>query len=231
MAIITISRSFGLYEEELLKEFALKHDYNFMSHELLIEVAKKIEEPVERVKEIYSMENFSSFKIFLTELLQSMKDSSSLLVTGTHTDAPEFFPLYYSTLRNDEELAKFEERKSYIDLMRQVIEDIAKKKNVIIIGRGSQLILKDHANTIHLRLEGNHQDKVLRIAEKETLDEKEAALMLKKINRNRKEYIAHFYDETIDSPELYHYIINIDKLGKNRLFWFLENIIAIQDNH
>lgn len=231
MAIITISRSFGLYEEELLKEFALKHDYNFMSHELLIEVAKKIEEPVERVKEIYSMENFSSFKIFLTELLQSMKDSSSLLITGTHTDAPEFFPLYYSTLRDDEELAKFEERKSYIDLMKQVIIDIAKKKNVIIIGRGSQMILKDLPNAIHLRLEGNYQDKVLRIAEKEALDEKEAALMLKKINKNRKEYINHFYDETIDSPELYHYIINIDKLGKNRLFWFLENIIATQDNH
>src|SRR6056297_3016774 len=181
MGVITISREYGLFVEDLLKEFAKENEMDIFSHQLLMEVAKKIDEPIEKLENLYSMEKFKSFKIFLTEMLQSMTEASSLFVESSQMDSPIFFPLFYPTSQKKDNLEKIENRESYIDLMRKVIIDTYKKGNVIIIGRGSQVVLKDYNNVMHLRFVGDKKNQLERVEKKLEISEEEACNKIKTI--------------------------------------------------
>jgi len=224
MGVITISREYGLFVEDLLKEFAKEKDMNIFSHQLLMEVAEKIDQPVDKLENLYSMEKFKSFKIFLTEMLQSMTEASSLFVESSQMDSPVFFPLFYPTSKNKDELKKIDNRKNYIDLMKKVIIDTYKKGNVIIVGRGSQMVLKDYNNVVHLRFVGDCNKQIERVKKKLKIEEKEAKEKIKETNKRRHDYIKYFYNVDIDDPLLYHFIVNVDKLGKDNLYKFLATI-------
>ncbi|TYB31607.1 MAG: cytidylate kinase-like family protein [Candidatus Mcinerneyibacterium aminivorans] len=224
MNVITVSREYGLFVEDLLKDFARDNDMNIFSHQLLMEVAKKIDEPIEKLENLYSMEKFKSFKIFLTEMLQSMTEASSLFVESSQMDSPIFFPLFYPTSSKKDDLEKIENRESYIDLMRKVIIDTYKKGNVIIIGRGAQIVLRDYKKVRHLRFVGSCEKQIERVMDKLDLEKEEAINKIKTINKRRKDYISYFYDEDINDNSLYHFIVNVDRLGKDNLYGFLKHL-------
>lgn len=226
MSVITISREYGLYVEELLEEFAKENDMNIFSHQLLMEVAKKIDKPLEDFENLYSMENFKSIKIFLSEMLQSMTEASSLFVESTQVDSPIYFPLFYPTSSEKDELDKIKNRKSYKELMKKVIIDTYNKGNVIIIGRGSQIVLNDYRNVFHLRFVGDEKKQIKRVAYKENISEDKAANKICKINKRRKSYLKYFYDKDINNYNLYHFVVNVDKLGKDYLYKFLKKVIG-----
>lgn len=225
MAVFTVSRTYGLDVEEMIQEFAEKNNLDIFSHELLMEVAKSVQQPLDKIEDLYSMDSFNSFKIFIAEMLQSMADSSSLMVTGSQIDAPVYFPLFFPTLHGKEEEKKIENRKSYTDLMKKVIEDLYRKGDVIIIGRGSQIILQPYPDVIHLRFDASLEYRVKKVVEKERIPENEAEDRIKKIDKKRRDYIDYFYGKKVDSPELYDMIINVERLRGKALGKVLQSLI------
>lgn len=231
MAVITVSRTHGLYTEEIFDEFCEKHNYRIFSQELLTEVSKKLDIPKDDLKETYSMENFKSSKVFLTELLQSMREGS-IYLTGSQIDSPEFYPIYYPTIMdaNNKEhdgelnLDKYGNQDSYIKVMQSVIKNIAKEDNLIIIGRGAQMVLKDVPNIIHLRMDGSFSKRYKRLSRRENITEKQAMKIVKTIDKNRRKYINYFYDVEWSDISLYHYLINTDKVETVNFLNFLEGI-------
>ena len=225
MAVFTVSRSYGLYMEDILHDFAEKNNMDMFSHELLIEVAKKIQQPVEKIEDLYSMDSFNSFKIFLAEMLQSMADSSSMMVTGSQIDAPVYFPLFFPTYKVKEEEKKIENRKSYTDLMKKVIEDLYRKDNVIIVGRGSQIILENYPHVTHLRFDASVEYRIRQVMDKEKTNQEDAEDLIKKIDKKRRDYIDYFYGKKVDSVSLYDMIINVEKLSGKKLNKTLQSLL------
>lgn len=215
MPVITVSRCSGLYTENLLENFAKKHNYAILSHEIIEEVAKKIDKPIEEIKNLYGMENFSSFSLFLSETLKNIRDASSIVLTGSQIDSPEFYPLYYPNVNKN--VGKKSGSGIYFETLQKVILDVYERDNVIIIGRGAQVVLKDKPNVIHLRFEGDFEKSVDRVVKNDGLDKNKAECQIKKIDKNRAEYLSHFYDEDINNPSLYHLIVNVDKVGISNL--------------
>ncbi len=213
MSVITVSRAYGLYIEEYLRDFAEKYKYDLFSHEILMEVAKSIDKPVEKLHEIYAMDSFSSFKLFLSEMLASMSDASSVLVTGSQIDAPIYFPLYFPTATEYEKDKSG--NKTYLELMKKVINDLYEKDNVIIIGRGAQIVLRDKPGVVNIRFDGEYGEKIRRVMEREDMDKSEAAEKIREIDKRRHNYIDYFYGKKVDSAELYDIIINIDRLDRD----------------
>ena len=225
MPVLTISRSYGLYEEEILKQFADDHGMLIFSQELLVEVAREADIPLEEIQNTYDMEHFSSFKTFIRELLQGYGDDNNSGGTAYQTYMPEFYPLYYPFMNLSENRPVSESRRSYKDIMAKVITEIAARDNVILIGRGAQMILKDQPNCTHLRLVGQQDKKLVRIMQKEGLDEKEAASKMKSADKHRSAYMEYFYNVDNQDPALYHYTINIDLLSRERFYKFLTYLI------
>jgi hypothetical protein len=104
-------------------------------------------------------------------------------------------------------------------LVRQTAETIlrlAKLGNVIIIGRGANIITAKLKSVFHVRLVASLEARVRHIEEKDRLDRKAALEFIHREDRGRKRYLKKHYQKDINDPLLYHLTINTDLINYER---------------
>jgi len=102
---------------------------------------------------------------------------------------------------------------AYAELIRQVIREYAQMGNVIIVGRGGQVVLQDLPNALHIRVRAVKELRIQRLAERLGLDEKESERRINQSDKERARYMKHFYDVDWDDADLYHLVINTGKVS------------------
>jgi hypothetical protein len=90
----------------------------------------------------------------------------------------------------------------------QTIMQLASLGNVIIVGRGSNVITYTMPNVVHIRFVAPLPDRIKHIQEKFDLSEKAALDRIKKDDAMRRDYLRHHYGRDVDDRYLYHLIIN-----------------------
>ena len=92
------------------------------------------------------------------------------------------------------------------------ILQLARMGNVIIVGRGANIITAKLKNTFHVRLVASLEKRVEHIQNVMEISEKEALNYIKKEDENRRKYLRFYFHADIEDPLLYHMVINTDKL-------------------
>lgn len=100
------------------------------------------------------------------------------------------------------------QQKLYLEAVKTVIEDLAHKDNVVIVGRAGQVILQDHPHTFHLRVVASLETRVQRIVEVHGVSRQAAEAQILDSDRYRADYLERFYHINWDDPAYYHLIIN-----------------------
>jgi cytidylate kinase len=95
-----------------------------------------------------------------------------------------------------------------ISKITQTIMQLASMGNVVIVGRGANVITHSLPNVLHVRLVAPLPDRIKHIQEKFDLTEKAALERIKKDDAMRREYLFHNFHKEIDDHYLYHLIIN-----------------------
>jgi cytidylate kinase len=108
---------------------------------------------------------------------------------------------------------RVEAGEAYVELIRHVILEYATAGNVIIVGRGGQIALKEDPNVLHIRVQAPKSLRVLRLTERLGLDDKEAERQIQQSDRERARYMKHFFDAKWDDPDFYHLTINTGKVS------------------
>lgn len=90
----------------------------------------------------------------------------------------------------------------------KTILSLAEIGNVIIIGRGGNIVTAHLQNAFHIRLVSTIEDRVEHVKQIYGYDTKQAAEFLKKDDQARKNYISTYFHKQIDDPLLYHLTIN-----------------------
>ena len=101
-------------------------------------------------------------------------------------------------------------------LVRQAADTIfrlAELGNVILIGRGANLITQKLDYAVHARLVAPFERRVEYIAELEHLPSKAAAEFVRREDSGRRRYVKKYFDREVDDPLLYHLVINTDLVG------------------
>jgi cytidylate kinase len=93
-----------------------------------------------------------------------------------------------------------------------MIYDFAQKGKVVIAGRGGQVLLKDLPGVLHLRIIAPFEVRVRRFIEQSGGDEKQAARILRRSDRDSAGFIQSFFDVDWDGPLFYDLVINTQKL-------------------
>ncbi|HOV89523.1 MAG TPA: cytidylate kinase-like family protein [Syntrophorhabdaceae bacterium] len=101
----------------------------------------------------------------------------------------------------------------FIEQTNMTISKIAQKGNVIIVGRGANIITKDFENVFHVRLVGSFHKRVKQVQKVYNLNEKEAIDYVRKEDEGRKRYLKDNFGCDIDDPLLYHLVINTDSIA------------------
>ena len=82
--------------------------------------------------------------------------------------------------------------------------------NVILVGRGANLITSKLDYVFHVRLVGSFERRVARIQQLEGLSLKATRAFVRREDRGRERYVKKYFFKDIDDPLLYHLVINTD---------------------
>jgi len=100
----------------------------------------------------------------------------------------------------------------YLDAMKQVMTEMADTGKVVIIGRAGQVVLKNHPQSIHIRIIASQEVRIARIAAARKISRESAQAQIETSDRTRKQYLSRFYQVNGDDPGLYDLTINTSRM-------------------
>ena len=193
MAVITISRQFGAGGRTLGERLANRLGCQYINEDMIREVAKKI--------------GVSSKQVRAFE-----KDGGSRLTKFLDTIVSRAF-----IDRLVSEKYGFIDEKSYVPVVKTLIQEIYEQGNAIIIGRGSQYILKGYDNTLHVLLVGDLEHRIRFMMDKYKLTETNAQKAIKRADQIRTCFLGLFSDElSHDDPLSYDLVVNMNRVSMDK---------------
>lgn len=223
--VITVSRELGSRGSYIATAAAKKLNLRYIDREILNRAAEMAGFPDESMVE--ELEKRERVPGFLERIIESMNEmpaiptiASATLREGYAYDEQIAALILQENLSRDEALYQLTERErrieagaAYSELIRRVIVEYAQAGNVIIAGRGGQVVLRDFPNALHVRIHTPEELRILRLTERLGLDRKEAERQIRQGDKERGRYMKHFYNARWDDPDLYHLVINTGKIS------------------
>ena len=187
MPVVTISRQFGAGGRTLGKIVADKLGYDFVDEEIIQMVAKRARVSTNWVESI-EKEAGGRLSKYMTRLV----------------------PRGFIDMILDDQRGYIDEV-IYVDLLHQIINRLADEGNVVIIGRGSQYILRDRKDAFHVLLVAEKSDRVKFMETHYDLSPKEASMVVNQQDKRRVNLYRKFGKDDYDKPFLYHVVFNSSK--------------------
>jgi cytidylate kinase len=184
MAAITISRQFGAGGRTLGEELCKRFGFRFVDEIVIDELARKANVSGDWLT---AMEKEACSKLLAL--------ISSIVSSGL---------LYRNPSAPDEEF----ERNKYIAFLTRIMTSMADEGGYVLLGRGAQLVLKNHPKVFHVLLLANYEDRVKFVVERYSLPPPEAEKMIKEKERQRAAVASNIFRANIDDPKLYHIVLN-----------------------
>ena len=100
-------------------------------------------------------------------------------------------------------------------LIKAAVYDLTAKGNVVILGRGAQVILKDIPQALHVRVIAPYAVRLNRVMEQLGCEEKHARRTIHQNDRDSSGYISTYFDADWDDNHLYDLVINTRTLSMN----------------
>ncbi|MDP2644353.1 MAG: cytidylate kinase-like family protein [Desulfobacterales bacterium] len=188
MAVITISRQFGSGGKTIGEAVANRLGYTFLDDQIIQMVALKARVSENWVKTI-EKEAGGKLLQFINGLAR--KSFSDRIMDDERGDINE---------------------EIYVDLLRQIIVQIAGEGNTVILGRGSQYILQEFEGAFHVLLVADMEHRVKFMQDRYGLSAAKALQTIKSEDRRRMNLYRKFGKQDYDQAHLYHLVLNMSKL-------------------
>ncbi|HVN56423.1 MAG TPA: cytidylate kinase-like family protein [Anaerolineaceae bacterium] len=105
-----------------------------------------------------------------------------------------------------------ESLQAYIQAIHVVVMELAKKGNVVIVGRGSQVILREFHDVVRVLMIAPLALRAERIATRLSISLRAARAQVEASDRHRQHFLRRFYGVQWDDPALYDLVINTQHL-------------------
>lgn len=159
----------------------------------------------------YAIEEYKDWAYFDRKLIEKVMEDHNL---------PEHFRKYLS----EEKPAKIDSwfgeilgitpsKLLLLHKTSQTINKLAEFGNVILVGRGANIILSNLERAFHIRLIAPINFRIENAMKLYNLDRKDAEEFIKTEDEFRKDYILKYFHKNVEDPHLYHAIINTNLLS------------------
>jgi cytidylate kinase len=117
-----------------------------------------------------------------------------------------------------------------VAMLHTVVEDIASRGNCVIVGRGSPYILRNRPDAFHVFIYAPSEEKVRRL-KSIGKSEKEAMQLVEEVDRDRGDFIRHYFKKEWPHRPLYNVMIN-SKFGDEFVVEsILSDVKALEEHH
>ncbi|WP_419656501.1 hypothetical protein Dvar_55940 [Desulfosarcina variabilis str. Montpellier] len=188
MAVITISRQFGAGGITLGKMVADELGYTFADNDIVQRVAKEANVSTNWV-ESFEKEAGSKLSRFISSMV------SKRWVDRVLGDERGYL---------DEQI--------YLDYLVLIIAQLADEGNVVILGRGSQYILNDHPDAVHVLLMNQLENRIKFMMDRYGMDHKKAERTVKNEDRRRTSLYKRLGKTDYEDPRLYNLVLNMSQM-------------------
>lgn len=103
-------------------------------------------------------------------------------------------------------------RKAYHEAVHDIMHELAGQRNVVIVGRAGQVILRGVEGVLHVRLYAPFELRVDRIAQRNQVTMEVARTQVEASDLARTRYLKRYYHARWDDPNLYDVMINTANL-------------------
>jgi CMP/dCMP kinase len=103
-------------------------------------------------------------------------------------------------------------RRSFLETVDKVVNELAVEGNVVIVGRAGQMILRGKPGVLHVKVIAPSVVRAERIASELGIPLKAAQAQIAASDKSRSSYLKRHYQARWDDPELYDLIVNTARL-------------------
>jgi cytidylate kinase len=185
MNVVTISRELGSEGDRIANMLAEELGYGRVDKKVLNHIAKEAGIDIKAVLE--------KEKTFTRK---------PRLISGQMTSLYQRAPTAF------EDQAALDD-KTYARIVHQTMARFAEEGNVIIVGRGGQMILRDRATVLHIHLYAPPEVRAQRLMKRASISELEARRHIERSDEHKRQYIRYMHkNANWKDPKYYHLMIN-----------------------
>jgi cytidylate kinase len=204
MAVITISRELGSEGDKIADLVCQELGYRRVDKAILMQIAEEAGVDIEAVLE--KERGFSK---------RARLISSDL--TSLYRRQPSAF----------EGLSDIDDQ-TYEEVTRKALEDSAEQGDVVIVGRGGQMVLRDWPDAVHVSVYAVSEVRLQRLRQREQVTELEAQRRIKESDEQKRQYIRHMHkNANWKDLKYYHLTINTSSISLKAAAQII--IVAAQD--
>ena len=216
MAVVTVNGPPGCLGDDVGLAAARLVNADYVDRLVLAEAAKRIGSTVQ-VLEIKAQRKVP-IRDRLAYFLQTMLERSAMSGAGGEpyfSPGMEYYPSenYPDLAQEPVTAAQRLHDQRFIEVTSAVVKDLAKIGDVVIIGRGSNMILKDMPGVLHVALVGPPELLIRLTAAKEHLSSADAGKYVTDTEKARVAYFKKFFKVHPDDPNQYDIVLNMENIG------------------
>jgi len=184
MRAVTISREYGSGGGEIAARLARRLGWQLIDHQVVHEVAQRL-----NVTDEEAEQHDERPETFIDRLLKSMQSVDPALI-----EPPQNMPALGW--------------REFAAALRDVVEAAVQTGQVVIVGRGAQMILRDRRDALHVRIVAPMQQRIAYVASREQLQPAAAKQRIQQKDRARQQYIDTVFQVHVEDAHLYDLVLN-----------------------
>jgi CMP/dCMP kinase len=215
MPVITINGPVGSGAIEVGQLVAQQLSLNYVDRLVLAQAAKLVPAPVGAL--VDKEQRVDRFRDRLVYFLQTALERSAIYSddNGPYFGAPiEMLPggAYAELAQDPSSATQKVSDQAFIEAITAVVNDLYQAGNVVIIGRGANVILADAPGVIHVGVLAPLEVRVATIMEREHLTREDAEAYVEEVEQARIRFFRKFFKVNPDDPSLYHLILDLGRM-------------------
>jgi len=210
MAIVTISRQLGSGGNEIAAGVAEALGLRFIDREMIKRAAQEAGVPKVALQEM-EYEGQRTLVERALDILRQMPPIPNPPETARR-EATTSLSVHFGGIFSPTVRPMSIAMDDYVRIVGMIIRDLAREGGVIIVGRGSQVLLKDHPAALHVQIIAPFWHRVKAVMECEGAERRAAVSRVRTSDRARVDYLRRYHNVNWLDPRLYDLIINTVKL-------------------
>ncbi len=192
MSVITISRQSGSDGNVVAELLCQKLNYRLFDKALMIQLAEKLN------AQILDNEKFSEASTQKTLLERFLTPFNSAFEENHQ-------PQKIISIEDDQTPS--------VSQIRALILAAYDQGNVVIVGRGSQIVLADKPDVLHVRVVAPLEKRIQAWQIREGLSYNDASQKINLRDKAHVDFVKNYFDTDLRNPALYDLIVNTQKLS------------------
>ncbi|MBW2643964.1 MAG: cytidylate kinase-like family protein [Deltaproteobacteria bacterium] len=189
MAVITIFGRYASKKRGFGKALARKLNYNYADRDIIRELARRA--------------NISE------EYVESYEDGRSrgLMQILSKTVSMNFIKRIIG------DSAGYIDSKIYFKLLEEIVISLAKRDNIVIVGRGSHCILQGYDGAYFIKVRAEWEDRLKTARKLLSLRVRDVEDYILEQDKREKKFMEYFYNVDWLDPSLFSLVINLSKVS------------------